>query len=210
MAPEPARQRLLIATTNPDKIRELREILGGLPVELVTPTDLGIDLEVAETGETFAANAEIKARAWHDRTGLLTLAEDSGLEIDALGGWPGVESARWAGDDYTLKNRLIVERLAGVPDERRTCRYVCVIAILDCPGRLYTATGTVEGRVAGEPRGTGGFGYDPIFYLPDRGRTMAELAPEQKHAISHRGRAARLAREILLRILAERANPSNG
>ena len=186
-------QRLLLATTSKDKIREYRQIFADFAGQLLTPDDLGVSLDVAETGATFAENAELKARAWHARTGLPTLAEDSGLEIDALGGAPGVYSARWGGEDYATKHRSILERLADVPEERRTCRYVCAIALADCSGRVHHLRGTVEGRVAREPRGTGGFGYDPIFYLPELGRTMAELTEAEKHAISHRGRAGRQA-----------------
>lgn len=193
---------LLLATSNPDKVRELRALLQGAVETLLTPDDLGLQLEVNETGATFRENAEIKARAYHAATGLLTLAEDAGLEVDALGGAPGVHSARWEGDDYQRKNRLLIARLAGLPDSQRTCRYVAELALVDCDGRLYRARGSVSGRIAHEPRGSGGFGYDPIFYLPRLRRTMAELDEAHKNRLSHRGRAARRLLSILRRLVA--------
>jgi XTP/dITP diphosphohydrolase len=200
-------RRLLLSTNSADKVREFSQILAGLPVELVTPASLGLALEVPETGETFAANAELKARAFHEATGLMAMADDSGLEIDALDGAPGVYSARYGGlPNGEAKNRLVLGQMAGIPPERRGCRYVCEIAIADEDGRLHRCRGTLEGRVASEPRGAGGFGFDPIFYLPERGRTVAELPPEEKNEISHRGRAGRSAREILSRLLSGDGN----
>ena len=195
------RPRLLLATTSTDKIREYRQILADLAVELVEPRDLGLSLEVEETGQTFRENADLKALAYHQASGLACLAEDSGFEVDALGGAPGVQSARWAGGDYQRKNRLVVERLAGLEGLARRCRYVCEIALV-VPGRgLHHARGTLTGRVADAPRGTGGFGYDPIFYLPRLRRTIGELSERQKHALSHRGRAGRRLKPIVERVL---------
>jgi XTP/dITP diphosphohydrolase len=185
---------LLIGTTSPDKVREYRQLFSHLPARLLTPPDLGIDLDVEEGETSFEENAELKARAFHAASGVLTLAEDSGFEVDALGGEPGVISARWGGTrDYAVKNRLILERLDGLPRERRACRYVSYVAILTPDGHLHRHNGSCEGYVAFEPAGDGGFGYDPIFFVPELGRTMAQLAPEEKDAISHRGCAARRA-----------------
>jgi len=197
MSPE----RLLLATTSGDKIREYREIFGNLPLELVAPPEIGLSLRVEETGSTFRENAELKARAYWQARGLPSLAEDSGFEVEALGGAPGVHSARWAGEDYARKNRLILERLAGLKGAARRCRYVCEIALIGPDGRLFRARGELVGRVAGEPAGSGGFGYDPIFYLPRLRRTLAQLGAEQKNALSHRGRAARKIRPIIERLL---------
>jgi XTP/dITP diphosphohydrolase len=197
MSPE----RLLLATTSGDKIREYREIFGDLPLELVAPPEIELSLQVEETGSTFRENAELKARAYWQARGLPSLAEDSGFEVEALGGAPGVHSARWAGEDYARKNRLILERLAGRKGAARRCRYVCEIALIGADGRLYRARGELVGRVAGQPAGSGGFGYDPIFYLPRLRRTLAQLGAEQKNALSHRGRAARKIRPIVERLL---------
>ena len=197
MSPE----RLLLATTSGDKIREYREIFGNLPLKLVAPPEIGLSLRVEETGSTFRENAELKARAYWQARGLPSLAEDSGFEVEALGGAPGVHSARWAGEDYARKNRLILERLEGRKGAARRCRYVCEIALIGADGRLYGARGELVGRVAGQPAGRGGFGYDPIFYLPRLRRTLAQLDPEQKNALSHRGRAARKIRPIVERLL---------
>lgn len=196
------RRRLLLATNNPDKVREFSQILEGLPLEIVTPASLGLSLEVQETGSTFAENAALKARAYHEATGLLSMADDSGLEVDALGGAPGVYSARYGGlPNGEAKNRLLLEQMKVVPWERRDCRYVAEIAIVDEDGKLYRCRGTLKGKVALEPRGEGGFGFDPIFYVPSRGRTVAEMTPDQKNRISHRGRAGRCARRVIERLL---------
>jgi XTP/dITP diphosphohydrolase len=195
-------RQLVIATGNPHKIEEFREILAGAPFELVSTAQLGVYIEVEETGATFAENAILKAVAYANATGLLVMADDSGLEIDALGGEPGVYSARWAGEgmSYPERFRILLERLAGVPEERRTARYRCVIALAEpAPvGLLGQAEGTVEGRIAEAPHGSGGFGYDPIFFVPEFGRTFGEMSPAEKHGISHRARAAAGARAILL------------
>lgn len=194
---------ILVATTNPGKLREYQEIFAGLPLHLTTLTEQGIDLEVEETGATFTENALLKAHAYAKASGLLTLADDSGLEIDALGGEPGVHSARWPTSDtpYAERFKIIFARLAGLPPEQRAARFRCVIALARPDGWATTVEGVVEGRIADEPRGTNGFGYDPIFLYPALGRTTAELPPEEKHRISHRGRAARAAREVLVRLI---------
>lgn len=193
---------LLLATTNPGKLREYREIFADLPYHLFSLADQGIDLDVEETGATFAENALLKARAYTQVSGMLTLADDSGLEIDALGGEPGVHSARWPTVDtpYAERFKLIYERLAHLPPAQRTARFRCVIALANPTGWHQMVEGTVEGIIADAPRGENGFGYDPIFYVPALGSTTAELSPEEKHRISHRGRAALAARDVLLRL----------
>jgi len=191
--------RLLIATNNAGKIAEFRDLLDGCGWELVTPRDIGLDLEPAEEGATFGENAQRKAVQWAGASGLVSLADDSGLEVDALGGRPGIHSARYAGPDKTDEERMqkLLEELRDVPDGQRTARFRAVIAIADPDGRVETADGAVEGVIAHEPRGANGFGYDPIFLLPERGLTTAELPSAEKHAISHRGIAARKARTLL-------------
>ena len=195
--------KLLISTNNPDKVREFTQILAGLPLEIVTPSSLGLRLEAEETGATFAENAELKARAFHEATGLPSLADDSGLEVEALDGAPGVYSARYQGlPDGEAKNRLVLHQMEEVPWERRDCRYVAELAIVDEKGKLHRCRGILNGKVAMEPRGQGGFGFDPIFFVPSRGRTVAEMAPEEKNRISHRGKAGRCARRVLEKLLA--------
>jgi len=200
--------RLLIATHNAGKKAEYAALLQGLELELVTLADLGVKLIVTEDGATFAQNALLKARGYAAATGLLTLADDSGLEVDALGGAPGVYTARYGGEGLSdeARYRLLLENLRGVPDEQRTARFRCVIALAWPPndlvggwpnGRVELAEGTCEGRIAHEPRGEHGFGYDPVFYLPEFGCTMAELPEGVKNRISHRARAAAIVRELL-------------
>ena len=194
--------KLLIATNNPGKIREYQELLADLPLELTSPAQEGLDIEVAETGESFAENARLKAIAYAKASGLLTLADDSGLEVDALGGEPGIRSARYAGEGASDEERyqLLLERLEDVPWEERTARFRCVIAVATPDREVYTAEGSCEGIIAFEPEGEHGFGYDPIFYLPEYGKTMAELPPEVKNKISHRAKAAQKTREFLAQI----------
>jgi XTP/dITP diphosphohydrolase len=199
--------RLLLATSNPHKLGEMRVLLGDIQFTIVSPRDLGLTLEVDEPFHTYRENAQRKARAYADASGELALADDSGLEIDAMGGEPGVFSARFGGYDTPYPDRfvLIEQRLAGVPEEQRTARYRCIMALADPDHpagrsgakRDTTTEGVVEGMIIATPRGTNGFGYDPIFWLPDRQMTMAELSPAEKDAISHRGRAARAMAEIL-------------
>ncbi|MFQ5812537.1 MAG: XTP/dITP diphosphatase [Anaerolineae bacterium] len=184
--------KLLIATHNPGKVREYEKLLAGLPLELTYPAQEGLDIEVAETGASFAENARLKATAYARASGLLTLADDSGLEVDARGGEPGIRSARYAGRGASDEDRyrLLLEKLRGVPWEERTARFRCVIAVATPGGQVHTAEGTCEGIITFEPKGKHGFGYDPVFYFQEYGMTMAELPPETKNEISHRARAA--------------------
>lgn len=200
-------QKLLVATHNQGKVREYRALLADLPLEVTYLDAEGVTFEAEETGHTFADNAIMKARAYAAHTGLLTWADDSGLEVDALGGAPGVLSARYgapAARSDADRYRLLLERLDGVLDERRSARFRCVVAIAWPDGRVITADGACEGRIAHAPRGEHGFGYDPIFLVADCDyqQTMAELPPALKNQISHRGRAAQAAREALARLLA--------
>ena len=194
--------KLLLSTNNPDKVIEFRQILEGLPIEVATPADLGLELDVEETGTTFAENAAIKARAFHEATGLLSLSDDSGLEIDALNGEPGVYSSRYLGlPNGAGKNQRVLEKMSGVPWEERGARYVCEIAIVDEAGKLHRCRGVMNGKIALEAKGEGGFGYDPIFYIPRYRRTVAEMPAELKNRISHRGRAGRRARPTLEKLV---------
>jgi XTP/dITP diphosphohydrolase len=190
---------LLLATSNPHKLEEFRAIFSDLPLRLLTLNDLQLGNEVEETGTTFAENAELKARTYARASGMLTLADDSGLEIDALGGAPGVQSARYLGREtsYAERFRRILEQLKGLPMEQRTARFRCAIALAEPSGYTRIVDGVIEGVIAVSPRGKNGFGYDPIFYLLEFGKTLAELAPEHKNRISHRARAAQAARKLL-------------
>jgi len=191
------RQRLLIASTNRGKIREIRQVLHGAPVDLVTPDDLPPLEPPEEHGRTFADNALLKARYYAEATGLPTVAEDSGLVIDALGGRPGVESARYPGATYPEKFARLYTELTPHP-RPWTARYVCALAVVAPDGRVrYTTEATVEGEIAPSPRGTGGFGYDPIFYYPPYGRTMGEVDDAMKLEVAHRGKAFRALRRWL-------------
>jgi XTP/dITP diphosphohydrolase len=189
---------LLIATTNPGKIREIQGILQGVPATLVTLHDCPAIDEPEETGTTFAENARLKAAYYSAVTGLPAAADDSGLEIEALDNAPGVQSARWHGTDYRIKFDAIYRELArrGQPGSR--ARFVAHVALAHQGHVLFEATGTVEGEIAREPRGRHGFGYDPIFYYPPYGCTLAEVDGERKAAVSHRGKAFRQLRERLL------------
>lgn len=200
-------EKLLIATNNPGKVKEYAALLDGLPVALTSPPGEGLSLAVAESGATFAQNAILKARTYAEASGLLTLADDSGLEVDALGGAPGIRSARYAGQGASDEDRyrLLLRNLAGVPQEKRTVRFRCAVAIATPEGEVHTAEGCCEGVIGFEPRGTHGFGYDPVFYLPDRGQTMAELPPTIKNRISHRARALQAALPVLRRLLVKGA-----
>jgi XTP/dITP diphosphohydrolase len=199
------RPRLLIATNNPGKAAEYRELLGDAGWELVTPRDIGLQLEVEESGRDYAENAKIKAATFAKASDLVALADDSGIEVDALGGEPGPLSARFGGEGIGDEGRvaLLLERLAGVPPEKRSARFRCLIAVARPEGQVDLFEGRCEGRVAVEPRGESGFGYDPVFLLPERGLTMAELPPHEKNAVSHRGRAARKAKAFLEGLLRE-------
>jgi XTP/dITP diphosphohydrolase len=193
---------VVLATHNAAKVTELRRILDGLPIDLVSGRDLDLP-NVEETGETFAENALLKARACAEATGLPSVADDSGLVVDALGGDPGVRSARYAGgpgdDDANL--RLVLERLGSSRD--RTGRFVCVAALVFPDGREVTEVGTMEGTIITDPRGSGGFGYDPIFVASGEHRTNAELTPQEKDAISHRGAAFRALRPHLAALVGD-------
>ena len=188
-------KQLILATQNAHKLREIRQLLAGQPVEVLGLSDIGWTELIPEKGETFKENALIKAEAIYKATGRAALADDSGLAVEALGGAPGVYSARYMGEDvpYEVKNQAVIDLLARVPESRRGAAFCCVMAFVR-PGRgrrpvKKTAEGRVEGRIAYEASGSGGFGYDPIFYLPDKNCSMAELSAEEKNAISHRGRA---------------------
>ena len=190
---------LLLATTNLHKLEEYRAIFSDLPYRLLSLQDIRLDIDVEETGVTFAENAELKARFYAQSSGLLTLADDSGLEIDALGGAPGVYSARFAGKDTSYEERfcLILERMKGLPTEQRSARFRCAIVLAEPSGYIRVEEGIIEGVIADAPRGEHGFGYDPIFLVPEIGKTTAELTADDKNHISHRGRAAQLARVLL-------------
>ena len=191
--------KLIFATGNENKMREIREILAGRGYEILSMKEAGIDVDVVEDGKTFAENALIKARAVSKASGHLALADDSGLEVDALDKEPGIYSARYMGEDtsYDIKNANIIERLEGVPDEKRTARFVCAMAAVFPDGTEKTFVRTMEGRIGYEIAGANGFGYDPIFYLPEYGKTSAEISPEEKNAISHRGKALRALADYL-------------
>lgn len=198
-------QRLLVASHNKGKVREYAEILGDLGIAWLTLDEAGVTEDVAETEDTFRGNAVLKATAYARQTGLLTLADDSGLEVDALGGRPGVLSARYGGPGTTAvdRYRLLLEELRDVPTERRTARFHCVTALAAPDGTLLgTADGVCEGVITPGPSGDGGFGYDPVFYLPPYGLTMAQLDAAEKNRISHRGRAAAAIAPLLHRVLA--------
>lgn len=196
-------KKIIFATGNQGKLREIRDILGDLGMEILSMKEAGINVDIVEDGKTFEENAVIKAKAvaaaLPDDMDAIVMADDSGLEVDALNKEPGVYSARYMGEDtsYRIKNMNIVERLEGVPVEKRTARFVCTIAAAEKNGKVLTATGAIEGKIGYEERGEGGFGYDPIFYLPDMSRTTAELSAEEKNAISHRGNALREMKKLL-------------
>ena len=188
-------RRLLIATHNPGKLIELTRLLGDVPFDLVSLADAGIHHQVDETGETFEQNAALKAEAYVRLSGLPTLADDSGLEVDALDGEPGVRSSRYAGDNATDADRIafLLRKLDNIRASDRTAHFRCVIAVAWPGGPLELHSGACEGRITEAPRGSNGFGYDPVFFIPAMGRTMAELSPEEKNRVSHRSEAARKA-----------------
>jgi XTP/dITP diphosphohydrolase len=192
---------LLLATNNKGKLREYRHMLKDLPFALVSLAELGIKTGVDEVGGSLEENARIKATTLARESRLLTLADDSGLEVDALGGEPGPLSARYAGEGASDRDRVnyLLSRLKGVPEEKRSARFRCVIAIAQPDGKVELCQGECLGFITLEPRGEEGFGYDPIFYLPGLGKTMAELTLEEKNRVSHRGRAAREAIKLLRR-----------
>jgi len=190
-----AERVIVVATANAGKLREVRQVLRALPVRLLSLANFpAVDAPV-EDGDTFEANAAIKALYYARHTGQVTLADDSGLEVDALGGAPGIHSARFAGPrrDDRANNALLIRRLAGVPPQQRTARFRCAVAVATSDRVLGVVSGAVEGRIIDDPRGHNGFGYDPHFFVPEFGLTTAEMPPDQKNAISHRGRALRAA-----------------
>ena len=210
-------KKVIFATGNQGKMKEIREILGDLDIELLSLKDAGIHADIVEDGKTFEENAQIKARTICNLTGEIVLADDSGLEIDYLNKEPGVYSARYMGHDtsydiknaslikrymgedtsYHIKNANLIERLEGVPDEKRTARFVCAIAAAFPDGTMKTVRAAMEGRIGYKESGENGFGYDPIFYLPEYGCTSAELSMEEKNKISHRGKALRMIKDEL-------------
>lgn len=183
--------RIIFATGNEGKMKEIRQILAELNANVVSMKEAGIDLDIVEDGDSFAENALIKARAVWAETKDVVLADDSGLVVDYLGGEPGIYSARYMGEDttYDIKNRAIIERLKDAKEEERTARFICAIAAVLSDGTELVTEGVMEGMIAFEPAGSGGFGYDPILYLPEYGKTSAQLDGEEKNRISHRGRA---------------------
>ncbi len=195
--------KLIVATRNPGKTREFRRLLAPLSAQLCFPAELGLEIHVPEDGVTYAENARRKAMAYVEAFGLLTLADDSGLEVDALNGAPGIHSARYAPGHDENRIAALLKHLQGVPWEKRTARFRCVIAIAASPDELYLTNGTCEGYIAFEPTGQTGFGYDPIFYVPTYDRTMAQVSQQVKNRISHRGQAVEAAVPILRRLLTD-------
>ena len=193
-------KKIIFATGNAGKMKEIREILKDFDAEVLSMKEAGVEAEIVEDGKTFEENAVIKAKTVCKLTGEIALADDSGLEIDYLNKEPGIYSARYMGEDtsYRIKNANLIERLEGVPDEKRTARFVCAIAAAFPDGTVKTVRGTMEGRIGYEETGENGFGYDPIFYLPEYGCSSAELSMEEKNKISHRGKALRAIKEELL------------
>ncbi|MFQ5996453.1 MAG: XTP/dITP diphosphatase [Dehalococcoidales bacterium] len=194
--------KLLLATNNQAKVQEYKSLLSDLPYELVTLTEQGITVAVNEVGESLEENARLKATALAAESQLLTLADDSGLEVDALGGEPGRLSARYAGENASDRERVsyLLARLNGVPQEKRTARFRCIIALATPDGKVEFCSGECRGLITFAPRGEHGFGYDPVFYLPELNKTMAELPLAQKNQVSHRGQAARQVYQVLEKI----------
>ncbi len=190
---------MIFATGNMGKMKEIKAILGDIGEEILSMKEAGIDMDIVEDGNTFEENAIIKAKAVMERTGQLALADDSGLEIDALNKEPGIYSARYMGEDtpYEIKNRNLIERMKGVKGKDRSARFVCVIAAAFPDGEIITTRGTIEGVIAEEPAGENGFGYDPIVYVPEYGMTTGQMDPDAKNAISHRGKALTAMKKIL-------------
>ena len=180
--------KIIAATKNKNKLREFGQILQGF--EIISQEEAGVDIDVEETGTTFEENSMLKAKAIFDATGIAAIADDSGLCVDALDGTPGVFSARYGGEGYDDAGRvgLLLENMKSVPDEKRGARFVCAITLVDKNG-IITARGECEGKIAYTPRGENGFGYDPVFFVEQFGKTMAEISPEEKNQISHRGKA---------------------
>ncbi len=190
---------LLLASQNVGKLDEMRQLIEGLPFRVLGPRELGIHDAPEETGTTFAENAALKARHYSKRSGLLAVADDSGISVEALNGEPGLFSSRFGGPgaNDADRNRLLLAKLAGLPPEKRGARFTSSVALAQADALLFEVTEAVEGRIAEEPRGSNGFGYDPIFFYPPFGRTFGEVAPEQKDRVSHRGKAFARLREFL-------------
>lgn len=202
--------KIIFATGNAGKMREVRMIMADLGLEIQSMREAGIDVDIVENGKTFEENAQIKASAIaqklkNDGVRAIVLADDSGLEVDYLNKEPGIYSARYMGEDtpYTVKNASLIQRLEGVADEERTARFVCAIAAVLPDGSRYTTSAAIEGRIGHEERGQNGFGYDPIFYLPEYAMYSAELAPEEKNRISHRGKALEKMKGVLKQAVGE-------
>ena len=194
------KRRIVFATGNENKMKEIRMILADLGMEIISMKEAGVNEEIVEDGMTFEENAEIKARAVSRvLTNDIILADDSGLEIDYLDKAPGIYSARFAGEDtsYDIKNRILLDRMEGVPDDQRSARFVCAVAAMFPDGAVSVVRETIEGQVAAEAEGENGFGYDPIFYVPEYGCTTAQMTPEQKNEVSHRGKALRAMKKLL-------------
>lgn len=191
--------QLIFATGNTGKMREIRQIMADMPLEIKSMKEAGVTADIVEDGKTFEENALIKARAIHGMTGGIVLADDSGLEVDYMDKMPGIYSSRFMGEDtsYDIKNRAIIDALEKAEGEERSARFVCAIAAVLPDGSERVVRATMEGRIGYEITGENGFGYDPIFFLPEYGKTSAEISPEEKNAISHRGKALRLMREEL-------------
>lgn len=199
------KHRIIFATGNAGKMREIRLILGDLGCEILSMKEAGVNVEIVEDGTSFAENAEIKAKAVWDCTGDIVLADDSGLVVDYIGGEPGVYSARYMGENtsYEIKNRNIIERLECAQEKERTARFVCNIAAVMPDGRVLHTEAAMDGVIAHEPAGSGGFGYDPILMIPEYGVTSAELTVEQKNRISHRGKALEAMKDAIRKVLEE-------
>lgn len=199
------KHRIIFATGNEEKMKEIRLIMGDLNCPVVSMKEAGVSLDIVEDGTTFSDNAEIKARAVWACTGDIVLADDSGLVIDYIGGEPGIYSARYMGEDtsYQIKNQNLIGRLEGASEEARTARFVCNIAAVLPDGQVIHTEETMEGLIAHEPAGTGGFGYDPILMLPEYGKTSAELSIDEKNRISHRGKALEAMKNRLISVLKE-------
>ena len=195
--------RIIFATGNEGKMREIRAILEDLKLPVLSMKEAGVNPEIVEDGKTFGENAEIKARAVWNLTGDIVLADDSGLVVDYIGGEPGIYSARYLGEDtsYAVKNQVIIDRLSQAKGSERSARFVCNIAAVLPDGRVLHAEETMEGEITYAPAGSGGFGYDPILYLPEFAKTSAELTMDEKNQISHRGKALRAVKELLKREL---------
>ena len=195
--------RIIFATGNEGKMREIRMIMADLGLEILSMKEAGLFADVDENGTTFEENAVIKEKAIAALCNDIVLADDSGLEVDALNKEPGVYSARYMGEDtsYRIKNANIIERLAGVPEEERTARFVCAIAAVLPDGKVLECKAAMEGRIGYEERGENGFGYDPIFMLPEYGKSTAEISSEEKNELSHRGKALRMMKEKLQEVL---------